>query len=120
MRNLLYFLGITSFLAMMIFTVATSLTNPFYGMSKAALAQGTTTTTGGDCPSICSTNCTPSGSLPPLLEREERYNYNYCCTTLELKWIGTGPEYKIIETVYLNNWRTCDYQQGGVCYQCSL
>ncbi len=120
MRNMLYFLGITSFLAMMIFTVATSLTNPFYGMSAAAIAQGTTTTTGGGCPSYCLTNCTSSASLPPLLEREEAYYYNYCCTTLEVEWIGTGPLYRIVEKVYLNNLRDCDYFQGGVCYQCSL
>lgn len=42
MRNLIYFMGIASFLACMIFTVATSLTNPFYGMSESALGQATT------------------------------------------------------------------------------
>ena len=42
--------GIATFLAMFIFTIATSLTNPFYGMSEAAMAQGTTTSTlPGNC-----------------------------------------------------------------------
>lgn len=45
MRNVLYSLGIASFLVCMIFTVATSITNPFYGMSEAALGQATTYTT---------------------------------------------------------------------------
>ncbi len=64
MRKLIYSLGIASFLAMMIFTVATSLTNPFYGMSEAAIAQTTTTTsstgstgTGGDVECESSTYC---------------------------------------------------------------
>lgn len=39
MRNVIYSIGIASFLACMTFTIATSLTNPFYGMSEAALAQ---------------------------------------------------------------------------------
>lgn len=46
MRKILYSIGIAGFMAMLIFTIATSLSNPFYGMSEAALAQGTTTTTG--------------------------------------------------------------------------
>src|SRR5690606_9031848 len=45
MKKLFYSLGITSFLVCMIFTVATSVTNPFYGMSDAAVAQATTQTT---------------------------------------------------------------------------
>lgn len=45
MRNLFYSLGIASFLVCMIFTIATSITNPFYGMSDAAVAQATTQTT---------------------------------------------------------------------------
>ncbi len=45
MKNLFYSIGIASFLVCMIFTVATSVTNPFYGMSDAAVAQVTTSTT---------------------------------------------------------------------------
>jgi len=45
MKNLFYSIGIASFLVCMIFTVATSVTNPFYGMSDAAVAQATTQTT---------------------------------------------------------------------------
>lgn len=44
MRNLIYALGITSFMVCMVFTVAISFTNPFYGMSEAAVAQATTKT----------------------------------------------------------------------------
>ena len=56
MRKTIYAFGIATFLAMLIFTIATSLTNPFYGMTEAAIAQATTTTTStttDDC------NCEP-------------------------------------------------------------
>jgi len=46
MRKIIYAFGIATFLAMFVFTIATSLTNPFYGMSEAALAQ---TSTNYDC-----------------------------------------------------------------------
>lgn len=59
MRNVIYSIGIASFLACMTFTVATSLTNPFYGMSEAALAQATTTT------STTGTNGTTTYSVNP-------------------------------------------------------
>ncbi len=54
MRKTIYALGIASFLAMLIFTIATSLTNPFYGMSEAAIAQTSTTTSSGT--TICCDN----------------------------------------------------------------
>ena len=41
-----YPFGIATFLAMLIFTIATSLSNPIYGMSAEAIAQATTTTSG--------------------------------------------------------------------------
>src|SRR5690606_6101712 len=44
MKHVFYSLGITSFLVCMIFSVTTSITNPFYGMSEAAVAQATTYT----------------------------------------------------------------------------
>src|SRR5690606_39251098 len=44
MKHAFYSLGITSFLVCMIFSVTTSITNPFYGMSEAAVAQATTYT----------------------------------------------------------------------------
>lgn len=40
MRKTVYLFLIASFLAMMTFTVASSLCDPFYGMSEEVLAQG--------------------------------------------------------------------------------
>ncbi|HLT94859.1 MAG TPA: hypothetical protein VKZ56_09880, partial [Membranihabitans sp.] len=40
MRKLIYAIGVSLFLAFMAFHVATSLTNPYFGMSVEALAQG--------------------------------------------------------------------------------
>lgn len=58
MRKLMYSIGITLFLAFMAFYVTTSLTDPFYGMSLEALAQGSGS--GGydfDCSGSCTANC---------------------------------------------------------------
>lgn len=41
MRKLIYAIGVSLFLAFMAFHVTTSLTNPFWGVSAEALAQGT-------------------------------------------------------------------------------
>jgi len=58
MRKIIYAFGIATFLAMFIFTIATSLTNPFYGMSEAAMAQASTSSsnsgTGMTCYSVAS------------------------------------------------------------------
>jgi|GEM_PF-1687561 len=40
MKNLMYTIGITAFLACGIFNVTATLNNPFFGMSHIALAQG--------------------------------------------------------------------------------
>jgi len=40
MRRLIYSIGVTLFLSFLVFHVTTLLTNPFYGMSVEALAQG--------------------------------------------------------------------------------
>ncbi|MBY5960231.1 hypothetical protein KUV50_18920 [Membranicola marinus] len=40
MRKLMYSIGVTMFLAFLTFHVTISLTNPFYGVSMEALAQG--------------------------------------------------------------------------------
>src|SRR5690606_18609884 len=75
------------------YTIATSLTNPFYGMSEAALAQTSSTCSSGGststslCPSGCQHSCleyitfTP-GQLPPgnYTGWELEYGYNLCCT----------------------------------------
>lgn len=40
MRKLIYSIGVTLFLAFLAFHVTTSLTNPYFGVSVEALAQG--------------------------------------------------------------------------------
>ena len=93
MRKNIYAFGIATFLPMFIFTIATSLTNPFYGMSEAAIAQTSSTCSSGGststslCPSGCQHSCleyitfTP-GQLPPgnYTGWELEYGYNLCCT----------------------------------------
>jgi len=81
MRNFLYSIGITGFLAMMVFTLATSLSNPYYGMSEEALAQGSMMSTtvecdcqlfGGDCAiDGWGATCAPAGE-----DNCGRYNSN--------------------------------------------
>ncbi len=46
MKKLIYSIGVTLFLGFMAFHVTASLTNPFYGMSVEALAQGSSTISG--------------------------------------------------------------------------
>lgn len=70
MRNSIYFMGIASFLACMIFTVATSLTNPFYGMSESALAQATTYTSSTDA-NVVSTTYRFNGNIYNVLYPNE-------------------------------------------------
>lgn len=53
MRKFLYSIGIASFLAMLIFTIASSLSNPFSGMSEEALAQGSSLATTGEIVCHC-------------------------------------------------------------------
>ncbi len=79
MRQTIYAFGIATFLAMFIFTIVTSLTNPFYGMSEAALAQ-------------TSTNCNFSNSSapPPFASTGISYHENclrgYCIVYVEVKY----------------------------------
>src|SRR5690625_440580 len=47
MKNLMYTIGITAFLACGIFNVTATLNNPFFGMSHIALAQGSGSDSGG-------------------------------------------------------------------------
>lgn|SRR5690606_12807078 len=58
MRRIIYYLGIGCFMAILCYNVATSLSNPFYGMSEAALAF---TSSGNgynfDCSGSCADNC---------------------------------------------------------------
>jgi len=49
MKNLMYSIGITAFLACGIFNVTATLNNPFFGMSHIALAQGSGGGGSGDC-----------------------------------------------------------------------
>jgi len=60
MKNAIYALGIASFLAMFIFTVATSLTNPFYGMNEEVLAEKIAEKRTGPCP-LSIGYCLPTG-----------------------------------------------------------
>lgn len=53
MRKIIYAFGIATFLAMFIFTIATSLTNPFYGMSTEVLAKAPILMTTADCDVSC-------------------------------------------------------------------
>src|SRR5690606_28476336 len=87
MRKIIYAFGIATFLAMFIFTIATSLTNPFYGMSEAALAQTSTTTSTATtivCPppgvnqgqchkSVCGYYIGPSFFIPIYIVKECEY-----------------------------------------------
>lgn len=59
MRKLIYSIGVTLFLAFLTFHVTTSLTNPFYGVSMEALAQGSGSGGSGDHDEKCTsqTNC---------------------------------------------------------------
>ena len=76
---------IATFLAMFIFTLATSLTNPFYGMIEAAMAQSSSSTTSGYSCSV-SLNCgdgTISCTGTSLCTRGNGWvacdgNYTYC------------------------------------------
>lgn len=79
MRKLIYGLGIAGFLAMMTFTVATSISNPFYGMSEIVLAMG-----GG------------SGSSDTGKDWYDSYNKCYWeCWTASTQYcrIGSRPNY---------------------------
>lgn len=49
MRKLIYSIGVTLFLMFMSFHVTTSLTNPYFGVSMEALAQGSGSGGSGDC-----------------------------------------------------------------------
>ena len=95
MRKTIYAFGIATFLAMFIFTIATSLTNPFYGMSEAALAQTSSTCTSGgggsttSCPTGCQHSCNSYttleiGDLPPgdYTGWIRSVNYEVCCTVI--------------------------------------
>jgi len=62
MKNLMYTIGITAFLACGIFNVTATLNNPFFGMSHIALAQGSWSG-GSGCGSIdpLVIQCAPAG-----------------------------------------------------------
>ena len=62
MRKIIYAFGIATFLAMFIFTIATSLTNPFYGMSEAAIAETLSLKSTGACP-LQTGYCLPTGCM---------------------------------------------------------
>ncbi len=64
MRKLIYSIGVTVFLAFLTFHVTTSLTNPFYGVSMEALAQGSGSG-GSDTTTTCTVKsfCFASGQI---------------------------------------------------------
>ena len=111
MRKIIYAFGIATFLAMFIFTIATSLTIPFYGMSEAALAQTSSsssgTGTGNNCVNQdCETPCDKDYSRHPIEKAREYINTTICCEYRYHYFDGNG---NLIEVIYKK------YNQTRVC-----
>ncbi len=75
MRKLIYSIGVTMFLAFLTFHVTTSLTNPFYGVSMEALAQGSGSD--GSDGEDCTWSQTCSGGICSVLNAKKRF-FNGC------------------------------------------
>src|SRR5690625_4722535 len=52
-KNVMYAIGTSLFLIMLIFTLSTSLINPMYGMSEGIMFKSLTSTSSGDCDDEC-------------------------------------------------------------------
>lgn len=79
MKKLIYAIGVSLFLAFMAFHVTVSLTNPYWGVSVEALAQGSGSGGSGgvdECPGgSCSYTFYKPGIYPQVVEWE----CNACC-----------------------------------------
>ena len=97
MKKLIYAIGVSLFLAFMAFHVTTSFTNPYWGVSVEALAQGTGSGGSDDCPT-CVEN-----------------------QILEYKWcIGgtlTWEDGKLVCKLWTGNKADCNEQSGATCDQ---
>src|SRR5690625_611899 len=52
-KNVMYAIGTSLFLIMLIFTLSNSLINPMYGMSEGIMFKSLTSTSSGDCDDEC-------------------------------------------------------------------